>query len=150
MIVLCKVNGLQIDQFLSCNPCFALPFVKRGHIISDILIQVECGHPKGLSSFLAGAQSTSSWFAAAFQSILATCPNGEWCHNLTRVHIIAQQGNQYILAFYIAILYIFTYHEDTVKRPEGGALVYTEVRSAHASTCRRRSTVFLESADWRV
>jgi len=29
-----------------------------------------------------------------------------------------------------------------------GTLVYTEVWSADASTCRRRSAVFLESADW--
>jgi len=87
-----------------------------------------------------------------------------WSHALTvylnlsyittitnRVHIVAQQANRYIVAFHITIsryCTIFTYQEAAVKRPEGGALVYTEVRSADASTCRCRSAVFLESAAW--
>ena len=68
------------------------------------------------------------------------------CHYI-RVHIVAQQANRYIMAFHITILryrMIFTYQAAWVKRQWVGTLVYTEVWSADASTCRCRSAVLLE------
>ena len=47
----------------------------------------------------------------------------------------------------IAILYNIYLPGGVVKRLEGGALAYTEVRSADVSTCRLRYTVVLEYAD---
>jgi len=63
-----------------------------------------------------------------------------------RVHIVVKliDISSHFISRYCTI---FTYQEAAVKRLEGGTLVYTEVLSADASTCRRRSTVFLEAAD---
>jgi len=62
----------------------------------------------------------------------------------SRVHIVAQRANRYIMVFHITILYnIYLPGGGGHGREDGQQSIYWsdrhDVRSADASTCRRRS-----------